>query len=602
MNRAAIYARCSSQKQAERDLSVPAQLERCREFARRESLLVFREFVDEGVSALSDQRDQFQEMIAAAAASPPPFDTVVVWKLNRFTRNREHSVLYKARLARHGVRVVSICEPMDETPAGRMLEGIVETVDEFYSHNLSQDTRRGMRKNAREGGWNGGTPPTGYKVERADSCRGPAKLVPDPGFAPLVQRMFMLALGGCGALKIAQELNDESIRTRRGRRWTKNAVLNILKNEAYTGVYIWGARSHSKFSTDEADPIRTEDAHKPLVSSEDYARVQAVIAVRRPKITHPSTTKGRYLLSGILTCGCCGSPYIGHGAKSGTYHYYACQKKQKQGAKACPDAANFKRSRVEGVVMDALREGALHPGVFGDLVREVQGSLEATQDAAEGERLVLEGQLSEVNRRLNKLYEAVESGSIPASLLAPRFEQVSQDKEALEGRLAALPALGNEPLLLICDADIEAWVADLRAVVERGSVDERRALLRAWVKRVVANGDDLTVEYTFPLVNVPGPGGAPGGGGRGPATRTAVYDRRRRTIRQPGPKMRKGEPTVRRVLPTVRNGSPTRHGHEPPRRGLSFACGGRFPRARHQRRSQFVNGGRPRTGQRSGRR
>ena len=574
MNRAAIYARCSSHKQAERDLSVPAQLERCRAFAARESLLVVREFVDEGASAVSDKREQFQEMIASAGQRPLPFDTVIVWKLNRFARSREHSVLYKSRLARFGVRVVSICEPIDESPAGRMLEGFLESVDEFYSHSLSQDTRRGMRKNATKGGWNGGTPPTGYKVERSEGKRGQAKLVADPTFAPLIQRIFEMALAGCGALTIAKQLNAENIRTRRGRRWSKTAILNILKNEAYTGVYIWGARSQSKFATSAPEPIRIEGAHEPLISAEDYARVQAAIAVRRPEITHPSTTKGSYLLSGILTCGFCGSPYIGHGAKSGTHHYYSCQKKQKQSANACPDAANFERGRVEGVVMDALREGALHPGVFADLVREVQGSLRATQDAAEGERLVLEGQLCEVNRRLDNLYEAVESGSIPASRLAPRIERVSQDKETLEAKLAELPAPGSAPLLLINDADIEAWVADLRAVVERGTVDERRALLRAWVKRVVANGDDLTVEYTFPLVNVPGPAGGPGGGQRGPATRTAVYDRRRRTIRKRGPKLRKGEPAVRRVLPTVRSGSPS-----------PVAC--EFPRVlRHSRRAR----------------
>src|SRR5690606_8201104 len=94
-----------------------------------------------------------------------------------------------------------------------------------------------------------------------------------------------------------------------------------------------------------------------------------------------------------------------------------------------------------------------------------------------------------------------------SSRLAPRIEQVSREKEELDAKIAVLPEAGNEPLLQIDDADIEGWVTNLRAVVERGTVDERRGLLRAWVKRVVAHGDDLTIEYTFPLESVAGPAG-----------------------------------------------------------------------------------------------
>ena len=211
-------------------------------------------------------------------------------------------------------------------------------------------------------------------------------------------------------------------------------------------------------------------------------------------------------------------------------------------------------------MLDALRDGALHPGVFGDLVHEVQASLRSKQAEAEGERAVLQGQLAELNRRLDNLYEAVESGSIPAARLAPRIEEVSREKEALDGKIAALRDAGTEPLLLIEDDDIARWVADLRAVAERGTVDERRGLLRAWVQRITADGDDLTIEYTFPLVSVAGPaGGTDGERERDPknsATTRTVNRGRRKKTGSAGPETRKGEPAVKRVLPTVVNGSP----------------------------------------------
>jgi len=136
------------------------------------------------------------------------------------------------------------------------------------------------------------------------------------------------------------------------------------------------------------------------------------------------------------------------------------------------------------------------------------------------------------------------------------MEQVCREKDTLEATLADLPEPGVEPLLEISEDEIEAWVSDLRALVERGTVGERRGLLRAWIKRVVAHGDELTVEYTFPLVNVNGGPVSGSGGGRPPHARVAVNNRRRRKSRTAAPEMKKGETAVRRFLPTVRNGSP----------------------------------------------
>ena len=581
--RAVLYARCSSTKQADRDLSVPAQLDACRLHAQRQGWLVTAEYHDDGISGFEDERrPAFRRMLADMVEQPRPFDVIVVWDFSRFSRSLEHSLKAMQDLRAVGVSLESTKEQTDDTPAGWLMGTIFRSFNEYQVRKLAEDTRRGMRKNATEGGWNGGAVPVGYQVERPASGRGPGRLVPDPAWAPLVQRIFSMALSGQGAGAIVGALNDEGLRTQRGRRWNKQTVLYMLRNEVYAGVYTWGTRPSAKFATDPAAPLRIEDAHEPLVCSEDFARIGALIAQRRPTVTHPRTTNSDYLLSGLLVCGACGKPYIGHGARNNAYQYYSCQTKQKQGAKACPDARNFEQGRVEGVVLDALRDGALHPGVFGDLVHEVQTSLRSKQAEAEGERAVLQGQLAELNRRLDNLYEAVESGSIPAARLAPRIEEVSREKEALDGKIAALPVAGNEPLLVIDDADIAGWVADLRAVVERGTVDERRGLLRAWVQRITADGDDLTIEYTFPLVSVAGPAGGTDGepepDPENSATTRTVNRGRRKKTRVAGPETGKGEPAARQVLPTVVNGSGPRLWnrvlHRPARVRRGFAAGG----------------------------
>ena len=153
------YARVSSERQAEKDLSIPAQLKALRRYASERGWEVVAEYVDEVESARTANRPKFKEMIAAARRKSKPFDAILVWKLSRFARNREDSIIYKSLLRKHGVQVISINEPVDDSAAGKLLEGMIEVIDEFYSTNLAEDVLRGMAENAERGFCNGGANP-----------------------------------------------------------------------------------------------------------------------------------------------------------------------------------------------------------------------------------------------------------------------------------------------------------------------------------------------------------------------------------------------------------------------------------------------------------
>ncbi len=154
--KAVLYARVSSEKQAEKDLSIPAQLKALRKHAESKGYDVVRDYVDEAESARTAHRPAFQEMIAASKNRIKQFDVILVWKLSRFARNREDSIMYKSLLRKHGVQLVSINEQIDDTPTGKLFEGMIEVMDEFYSANLAQDTKRGMRESASRGYFSGG--------------------------------------------------------------------------------------------------------------------------------------------------------------------------------------------------------------------------------------------------------------------------------------------------------------------------------------------------------------------------------------------------------------------------------------------------------------
>ena len=205
----ALYARVSSDRQ-DVDLSIAAQLRALRDYAEKNGYLVCREYVDEAESGRIADRPQFQKMLDEAAKPEAPFKEILVWKFSRFTRKREHAVAFKSMLRRRGIRVVSITEQAEDTASGRLLEAIIEGVDEFYSENLAQEVTRGMREAASRGFWMTTYAPYGYKrVHVQDGPKKRPKLELNPPADAVVRRIFDMALQGKSTLDIAKTLNAE---------------------------------------------------------------------------------------------------------------------------------------------------------------------------------------------------------------------------------------------------------------------------------------------------------------------------------------------------------------------------------------------------------
>ena len=162
-------------------------------------------------------------MLDAASGDDAPFEEILVWKFSRFTRKHEHAVAFKSMLRRSGVRVISITEHADDSPTGKLMEAIIESVDEFYSENLAQEVTRGMREAASRGYWVSTYAPYGYKKVRIkDGAKERPKLELDPPADAVVRRIFDMTLAGRSVLDIVRTLNDEGIPTRNGGRWLKN--------------------------------------------------------------------------------------------------------------------------------------------------------------------------------------------------------------------------------------------------------------------------------------------------------------------------------------------------------------------------------------------
>ncbi|MCB9765598.1 MAG: recombinase family protein [Alphaproteobacteria bacterium] len=429
MPNAVTYCRVSSDEQAAKDLSIPAQRKALERWAAEQpDLTIVGRFEDQGESAYApaDRRPGFCEMIRVCRRQD--VDLILVHKLDRFSRNREESILFKSLLRRHGVTVRSITERFDpSTPQGFLYEGMIEVINQFYSMNLATETLKGMRENAERGHFNGGKPPFGYVVEAVHPSaeRSPKRLIPGPpGEVEQVREIFRLvAEQGLGVGRLAQRLNTQGFRSPTGRRWCPASLHFILTNRTYLGETVWGKSRkvgrHERASTERGDWIVVPDTHEPLVDRELFERAQAQLRSRRFE-TGPREVKSEsYLLSGLIRCGHCGEVFVGrrYGARNKAgrkvwYYNYYCAGYRSGGKAVCPSLP-LKRDWLDGIVLDAVQARLATPRALAALEADVLGRIEAREQTygLDGEQT--RRQIEDIDRRIANFYRAIGAGLDP---------------------------------------------------------------------------------------------------------------------------------------------------------------------------------------------
>ena len=249
----------------------------------------------------------------------------------------------------------------------------------------------------------------------------------DPTTAPIVKGIFESSLRGNGLKEICRELNDRGI-TNRGKRWYKGGLHYLLTNEAYTGTAVWGRTSKGE---KPQDPVRVEGAWPALVSRELFNAVQEAMRDRAPKVQRPARVGSKFLLSGLLKCGVCGRPYRAQGAKSGQFSYYICGTLFTEGAGTC-SARYLNAPRLKAFVVEKIRERILTEETIVELVTMVAEEIDAMAGELSGRLEVVEAELGDVRKRLEKLYEAIETSELTLKVLSPRILSLRHREEQLE--------------------------------------------------------------------------------------------------------------------------------------------------------------------------
>ena len=496
--RAALYLRVSTARQAEHDVSIPDQKRQGEAYCEARGLQLVETFIEPGASATNDRRPEFQRMIEAGTSKPAPFDVVVVHSFSRFFRDHFELEFYVRKLAKNGVKLVSITQEMGDDPMHVMMRQIMALFDEYQSKENAKHVMRALKENARQGFWNGSLPPIGYRTVAAEQrgAKTKKKLEIDPLHADTVRLIYRLALEGdgttgqMGVKNIVSYLNSRRIFTRDGGRWGIGQVHRILTRRTYMGEHEFNKRSKTK----ELKPVSeiVTVPVPPIIDKETFEAVQKLLKARNPKVMPARVISGPTMLTGLIHCAKCGGAMTIRTGKGGRYRYYACSMKARQGPTACEGMA-VPMEKLDDLVVSHLEDQLLQPERL-EIV--LAAALDRREEHAERRRehiAELNKRATESELRLKRLYDAIEAGvaDLDDPALKDRIDGLKairdQAKADAERAQAMLQNTGQKA---VTPQMLRKFAATARDRIRLEGGGYRRDHLRALAQRVeVADGE-----------------------------------------------------------------------------------------------------------------
>ena len=406
--KAVIYARYSSDSQ--REESIEGQIRECTAFAEKNGITVLRHYIDRAFSAKTDNRPEFQNMIKDSGKKL--FDMIIVWKLDRFARNRYDSARYKAQLKKNGVKVVSATEVISEGAEGIILESVLEGYAEYYSADLSEKVIRGMTDNALKCKYNGGTLPIDYIIDDEQHFQL------DPLTSPYVLEAFKRYDEGATMTGVRDWLNGKGVKNTKGQAMTYNSVQRLLNNRRYIGEFKYR-------------DVVVPNGIPAIVPLDLFERVQEKMA-KNKKAPARHKAEDDYFLTTKLFCGYCGAYMCGESGTSRTgvvHHYYKCVSVKKKRTEC--HKKSVRKQWIEDMVVNSTME------ILNDdnTVEAIVSMLMELQDRENVNLPLYEKQLIEVNAGINNILNAIQQGVLTKSTKA-RLEELENTRDELENKIA----------------------------------------------------------------------------------------------------------------------------------------------------------------------
>lgn len=462
MKTAVIYARYSSDNQTEQ--SIEGQLRVCEQYAKNNDILILKTYIDRAMTGTNDNRPDFQQMIKDSANKE--WQNIIVYKLDRFSRNKYETAKYKKILKDNGVKLLSAMENIPDTPEGIILESLLEGMAEYYSAELSQKVKRGMNETRLKGNFTGGNLIYGYKVENH-------KILIDEEQATVVRYIYEQYALGVYVKDIIADLTAKHI-LNHGKPFARNTIYNILKNEKYSGIYRFNNQTF-------------ENMYPQIVSTEIYEKV-------RQKTNQNKYGKRSvevvYLLRNKLKCGYCGEPIsaeCGTTSQGKKRRYYKCLGKKRHTTDC--NKQTVRKEILEDLVVKILIEQLNNPKTLDKIVKNIL-KVQESEDCGNILLTSLNKEKIEIQKILDNVMKAVEQGVVN-NTTNKRMTELEKKLEDIERQIIVEKSKTNFKLT---KEDIVNYFNDALKL-------EPQLLINYLVKQIILYDDKMQIYFNSPSLS-----------------------------------------------------------------------------------------------------
>lgn len=504
-NKAAVYARVSTEEQVKEGFSIQAQLEELRHYAKLHDLDIIEEYVEEGASGKSIAgRPRMQKLLKDANRGL--FQTVLVFKLDRLARKLKDALEISEHLDGQSIKLISLKESFDtNTPIGKMLFQLMGSFAELERSTIVDRVKMGLTERAKQGKFTGGLC-LGY-----DSVN--KSLIINTSEAHVVREIYDLAEQGLGYKAIVNRINSSGYTSKKDKSFSVNGIKKILKNPMYIGkirynqLENWSEkRRHGK----NPNYLLVDGEHEPIISEEQWEKVQAIMHKRSYK---PSRCGEPYILSGLLKCPRCGTSMVPGRSRSSSgksYRYYVCGQHHNKGQSVC-SAHSIRADLAETEVMQRLSQIVSNPITLKTLVDKINEERSNAEQPLIAEKTHITARLNTLERRVGNIVNELVDDPALKNILAPKLKEMELEKSELADKLASL-----DTQLSACDTtpvDLESiriLLSDFRTTISAVDPEQQKALLRLVIKEITVTEeapraiDKIKLYFDFTLESILG--------------------------------------------------------------------------------------------------
>ena len=490
---AVAYGRYSSNNQ--REESIDAQLRAIHEYCEKENIELVAEFTDEAMTGKNDDREDFQNMINKLLKGHIQVDYVLVHKFNRFARNKFDSTLYKKKLRDIGVKVVSVSQKIDDTPEGELLEGFLETIDQYYSANLAAEVRKGLRENALKGKHAGGQVLFGYSLDKD------GYYIPNEN-AKVVKRIFEEYAAGYPKTEICERLNREGYRNQRGKMFNTRTLSDLLRNEKYIGNYV--------YTIDKKETIRLDGVIKNHpIDMKLWSTVQNLCEKSSEKNQPRQRTPKRfYHLTGKAFCTECGERICANGSKRSNggkgkegklNYYYQCVGKVKH-KNGCKNPA-LNKDWVEPRILKSVMNVVMNEEVINQIANTAFEEIVSSRDTPVISTAQLKKELASIDAKQERLTELYMDGDMKKEMLDEKNGELVRRRYQIEEELEKRKNIFEADDITVDDIKqfITEYVEDVKDSYGETDDEFMRIMINTFVERVDVSKEDITVHIHMPF-------------------------------------------------------------------------------------------------------